>query len=385
MESTSASPGSLFALADACVACGLCLPHCPTYKDARQEAESPRGRIMIARALGSGKLSAAEAAEGAAIDHCLGCRACEAVCPAKVRYGDLLPALRATLRASRPAGWQQRWVERLLARPHWLRSALHAAALLRRVPGLRRHIPRLPRMHPLPVAVPTLPARGHVLLLQGCVGTRLERPAHAAALRLLGRLGWRVSLGPAYACCGSLHSHGGAPEAAAALQASLRKRVEAVQPDHVLSASSGCIEALRRACGATPVHELTDFLDRSPGWDTLRLRQTVLRVGLHVPCTQRNVLRREDSARALLARIPGITLTAAPDSGCCGAAGIQRLLFPGQAARRVAPLRDWARAQPLDVLCSANVGCRIHLELALADGTLLPTRHPLELLDAHLA
>ena len=145
------------------------------------------------------------------------------------------------------------------------------------------------------------------------------------------------------------------------------------------------LESLRRACGATPVHELTDFLDRSPGWEGVTLRETRLRVGLHVPCTQRHVVRRGDSARALLARIPGITVLPAPESGCCGAAGMQRWLFPEQAARRVAPLRDWARAQPLDALCSANVGCRIHLELALADGTLLPTRHPLELLDEHLA
>ena len=385
MESTPAEPGSLFALADACVACGLCLPHCPTYKDARQEAESPRGRIMIARALGSGKLSATEAAEGSAIDHCLGCRACEAVCPATVRYGELLPALRATLRSARPAGWRQRGVEQLLARPRWLRLAMHAAALLRHLPGLRRHIPRIPRIRRLAVPTTTPPPRGHVLLLQGCVGTRLEQAAHAAALRLLGRLGWQVSLGPTYACCGSLHLHGGAPEAAAPLQASLRQVVAMLQPDHVLSASSGCIESLRRACGTTPVHELTDFLDRSPGWEGLTLREARLRVGLHVPCTQRNVVRRGDSARTLLARIPGITLLPAPDSGCCGAAGIQRLLFPDQAARRVAPLRDWARSQPLDALCSANVGCRIHLELALADGTLLPTRHPLELLDEHLA
>lgn len=385
MDAAPAEPGSLFALADACVACGLCLPHCPTYKDARQEAESPRGRIMIARALGSGKLSAAEAAEGAAIDHCLGCRACEAVCPAKVEYGRLLPPLRATLRTARPAGWRQRWVERLLASPRWLRLAMHGAALLHRLPGMRRHIPLLPRMRPLLAPEPLQPSRGHVLLLQGCVGTRLEQAAHAAALRLLGRLGWQVSLGPAYACCGSLHAHGGALETAATLQSSLKTAVEALQPDHVLSASSGCIEALRPVCGAAPVHELTDFLDRSPGWDNLPLRESALRVGLHVPCTQRNVVRRADSARALLARIPGIDLVPAPETGCCGAAGIQRLLFPDQSARRVAPLRDWAHSQPLDALCSANVGCRIHLELALADGTLLPTRHPLELLDEHLA
>src|SRR6478736_5829086 len=65
-----ASP--LFALADRCVQCGLCLPHCPTYRLDRNEAESPRGRIALVRAFADGALVPDPIAD-AHLDHCLGC------------------------------------------------------------------------------------------------------------------------------------------------------------------------------------------------------------------------------------------------------------------------------------------------------------------------
>ena len=71
------------ALADRCVKCGLCLPHCPTYRLTGLEGESPRGRIALMQGLVSGRLKA----EGALLEHlenCVGCRACEAVCPKEI-------------------------------------------------------------------------------------------------------------------------------------------------------------------------------------------------------------------------------------------------------------------------------------------------------------
>nr|WP_282452913.1 (Fe-S)-binding protein [Lysobacter sp. CAU 1642] len=371
-------------MADACVQCGLCLPHCPTYQDARSEPESPRGRILLGRAIAEGRIAAAEADRDDALGHCLGCRACEAVCPAKVDYGRILHLTRSALRAEQPPRRWQRLLEWGVGRPRVLDAGFRLARWLRPLPWLRNRLPSIPRVRPLRPRAATGTPRGRLLLVQGCVAAHWERPAHAAALQLLSRLGWEVDvLEPG--CCGALHRHAGNAGDAARLRERLATAIASRRCEAVLHAGGGCHEAIGEAAGQLPTHELSAFIagdSRLPG---LRLRSSSLRVALHVACTQRNVVRRADADQDLLLRIPGLRLCPPAPARCCGAAGVQSLQFPGQSSQRMKPISDWYRDAAPDLLLAGNLGCRLQLARGLGSGSgTLEVQHPLEFLVGHL-
>ncbi len=74
---------------NACVSCGLCLPHCPTYRVTGREIASPRGRIAAMRAVEAGGAPIDDAFR-AAMEECVSCRGCEAACPSGVQFGQLM-------------------------------------------------------------------------------------------------------------------------------------------------------------------------------------------------------------------------------------------------------------------------------------------------------
>src|SRR5215472_1523572 len=116
MHSTSGAPATTAPLAlhglsvegvHQCVHCGLCLAYCPTFSELGTEMDSPRGRIFLIKSLAEGRIALTDSAVRH-LDLCLGCRACETVCPSGVPYGQLIEAARAEIERQRPGGAPRR-------------------------------------------------------------------------------------------------------------------------------------------------------------------------------------------------------------------------------------------------------------------------------------
>ena len=116
---------------DACVHCGFCLQACPTYLTLEDENDSPRGRIVLMRSLLEGTLAPGNESVETHIAQCLGCRACETVCPSGVPYGHLLEATRATLAYHRPIPFVARLILGVFEHPSLMRLAMLGGRIAR--------------------------------------------------------------------------------------------------------------------------------------------------------------------------------------------------------------------------------------------------------------
>ncbi len=380
---TGARRARIAELADQCVKCGLCVPLCPTYRVAKTEAESPRGRIAFAAALATNPVSVSDSMVDH-LDRCLACMTCERVCPSHVRYGELIVAAREELtsrsraRGSRALAW--------LVRHTSLLRAVMRVANWPVVRALAREAPKIP---PLPrfTSAASGKKRGRIGLFLGCVASLADRDVHAAAKCLLEALGYDVVIPASQGCCGALALHRGDVDIAVATGESTRNAFAWVET--VLVSASGCFATLRDHTfegSGTKVREIHEFLAADPNFAQLRFVPLRKKVALHTPCTQANVAHADGAINALLARIPQLDSVAMPtEPRCCGAAGDYFLRHPETAnTLRREKLDQMASIEP-DMLVTSNVGCRVFMNNGLRQrASTVPVTHPIVLLAQQL-
>lgn len=397
------TPERTLELADQCVKCGLCLPHCPTYRISLDEAESPRGRIALVQGWLGGTLPPSGALFGH-LDRCLGCRACERACPSGVAYGAILDAARTQQRRdAHPLGrWRDRLALGILGSPRWVALLGFGAMAARGIGAPRlaswlglerwralgpslRLLPFLdrPRVRPRAFSDGAHP-EGTLNLFLGCV-SRISHPQTlAAATRVLEYLGRTVHIPVGQGCCGALWRHNGFPDQADTL---LRANHRPLGGHPTLVIASACAAELQgTASHGLQAEEICGFLERQP-WPSTALRPLPRRVWVHEPCSHRYPLGGTAAVYALLRRIPELRIEALPENAfCCGAAGSFLLRQPAIAERLLQDKLRWLKQDPPELLVTTNTGCALHLAAGIrAAGLPIEVCHPVDLLARQLA
>ena len=403
---------------DACVHCGFCLPACPTYLALEDENDSPRGRIVLMRALLDGRVAPDDPAMQH-IDQCLGCRGCETACPSGVPYGALLEATRATINAHRPLPFIARAVLAVFAHEWLLRPALIAARVLRAT-GLARLGARIvPDRLGMPLAMPLAmlastsrePAvewtptgprdRARTALLTGCVMEGLFTDINRATERVLASNGYPLVQAQGQVCCGALHAHAGDDTTARALARTNIAAFEQSGAEVIALNSAGCGAmcrsyghllahdkqwSARAAAFSAKVRDASELLAAAGPRATPAAAQPTT-VAWDAPCHLEHGQRIGDPPLQLLRATGTVSLTPLAGSDqCCGSAGIFNLVQPMVAERVLEPKLEAIRDSGAEVVATANPGCLMQIGGGLIlEGSTVTARHPIELLDAAYA
>ena len=415
----------------ACIHCGLCLEACPTYVATGDENDSPRGRIYLMRAVEEGRLATDSSTFARHIDRCLGCRACEPVCPAGVEYGQLLEGARAELYSTPIKLNLTQRALRFALQHVWLSSGrlkfVFSCARFARDAGLvrllvRTKLPRLvskqfefglallesskhgpvratpdesQRTHPLTQVV--LPGtRDRVLLFKGCVTEGLFSRINQATDRVLEVNGCATRAPSRQTCCGALHAHAGDLTGARQLA---KQNIDAFADESgapIVTNAGGCGAMLVSYAHLFANDEQLAQRAREFSGRVRDVSQQLLVSGIatgaaiepgsvtyDASCHLINGQHAGDAPLRMLEAIPNLEFVPLDGSDrCCGGAGVYNLMEPELSARVLNEKLDRVRGTGATTLATGNPGCHMQIAAgACLNGMTLRVCHPVELLD----
>ena len=401
-----------------CVQCGFCLNACPTYLETGLEAESPRGRLTLMKAVNEGRVDMTSTVTRH-WDLCLQCRACEIACPSGVPYGRIMVATRAEMKSRIKRPLRERFARemgfnRLLPKPKLMRTfgkmtrfyQRSGARDITRKLGVLKALPKrytyLDESMPVMgtdffeadgrVLKPVGPIKARVSLLGGCVMSMMHADTMNATLRVLVHNGFEVHLPAEQGCCGSLNMYAGERATARQMAANNTSALLSMNPDAVVSSSAGCGSTMKEygellngddmaeelASKTRDVHELL----AEYGWSAPSGRINA-KIVFQDPCHLLSTQRISDPPREILKSIPGVELVDMDEPTiCCGSAGTYSIAQRDMSMRLGDRKARNIVASGASYMATGNPGCALQLSNALgrADAE-VGVRYVVDLLD----
>jgi len=378
----------LNSLLQECIHCGLCLPSCPTYRVNGQEAESPRGRLMLMEsAINGGSLDTIPKQH---LSQCLGCYTCETVCPSGVNYGELLHQTKGKL------GLKNRSLKisilltliksrMLLGLASKVTYFFQSIGIFNLVPQLKA-IPRLRLKGFLGNSAEFYSAvgecNGTVAFFSGCVMDNMYPHVHEATIRILRWNGFDVHIPKDQGCCGALHHHSGFDDHSKEMQKALMVIFE--EYDYILVNSAGCGAELKTYPEkfSHKIKDVNEFLSSFP----LKVPNNPEEVSViyDAPCHLIHAQKINSEPLSLLQKFNVEILYFDQSQLCCGAAGSYVLEHPHLANDILKQkMEDIGRVANEGTIVTSNPGCHFQLQQGVNQfpNGRFTVKHIVEILD----
>ncbi|MFD1204826.1 (Fe-S)-binding protein [Sporosarcina contaminans] len=389
-----------------CMRCGFCLLSCPTYIHSDfDETQSPRGRIALMKAVRDGVVEWDGSIEEA-FDLCLGCRACEPVCPAGVQYGTLIEETREAIVSVKKQSLKEKTIRKgafdhLFADHQKMKKAVGLVHFYQRS-GLQKVVRKIgflelfpPFIKEMEKALPkppskeintvqNVPVKTKVAFFTGCLMDTIFKETNRHTIELLNSLGCEVIIPENQQCCGALQGHSGEMERATR---NAKVNIEAFDLeaiDYIVNNAGGCgafLSEYDRLFADDPAYSIKarQFVDKQIDISSLLLKLGMaekLKLMPNLPqneivtyqdsCHLRNVNGVKEEPRNLLKSVKGSVFVELPGAHqCCGSAGIYNLLQPEMASRILRTKMEEVKRIRASTIVTTNPGCLLQMQVGV--------------------
>jgi len=391
-----------------CTRCGFCLPSCPTYIETNQdEVHSPRGRIALMKGLVDGVIEPSDEVKRS-IDMCLGCRACEPVCPSGVQFGHLLEQARDAIYQTNEQSFiekttrsfafnhlfpQQQRMRRVtnaigLYQRSGLQTVAHKTRLIRLLPKelrtMEKVLPDVPKrkaMKQRPTHIKAIASkRKQVAFFSGCLMDTMFMETNEATKKLLQYAGCDIVIPNTQACCGALHGHSGEQDKAKEMAKRNIQAFEEEEVDFIITNAGGCGAFL--VDYAYLLRDDSDWKERAENFANkikdissilmeLEFHQLDLTLDEQVityqdSCHLKNGQKTFMEPRQLIEAIQGVTYLEMEDaSRCCGSAGIYNIVESEMSMQILDHKMEKVKETEAKTIVTANPGCLLQMKLGI--------------------
>ncbi|AWI36955.1 (S)-2-hydroxy-acid oxidase subunit F [Bacillus safensis FO-36b] len=406
-----------------CMRCGFCLPSCPTYiESGQQETHSPRGRIALMKAVRDGVMEPDEDVEHS-LNLCLGCRACEPVCPSGVKYGRLLEDARDIIQQHKKQSIPVKLVRRVVFKGLFpsqsrmrkaagllrfyqtsgLQTAARKTGMLKVLPPhlrlMEQALPKVPRQQKsrLTEYKAAGPARKRVAFFTGCLMDTVFSSTNEATIQLLQLAGCDVIVPPIQTCCGALHGHSGEKEQAKQLAKRNIEAFEEIDADAIVMNAGGCGAFLsdydhllcddpdfqkRSEDFSKKITDISDILVELEFHRRMPLALPEQVITYQDSCHLRNGMGVQHTPRVLMKAIQGVSFKEMKDAGrCCGSAGIYNILQPKMSMQILDHKMTEASQTKAAAIVTSNPGCQLQMAAGIKRSGHSPSMRAVHLAD----